>query len=74
MGQQMFGQLMLQAKDLCAERTGVIATLVVRGREVLLQPVPVIEDLAALVAHHLLLLGRRTLQRDAHVLKLMTTF
>jgi hypothetical protein len=34
----------------------------------------VIEDLAALVAHHLLLLGRRTLQRDAHVLKLMTTF
>ena len=69
MSQQMFGQLMLQAKDLGAKGTGMIAALVVGGRQVLLEPVPVVEDLAALVAHHLLLLRRRTLQRDAHVLK-----
>ncbi len=41
----MFGQLMLQTKDLGAEWTGVVAALVVGRRQVLLQAVPVVEHL-----------------------------
>ena len=65
---KMFGQLMFQTKDLGAKWARVVAALVMRGRQMLFQAVPVVEHLATLVAHHLFFLGRRPFQGDAHVL------
>ena len=64
----MFGQLMFETKDLGAEWARVVAALIMRSRQMLLQAVPVVEHLATLVAHHFFFLGRGPFQGDAHVL------